>query len=155
MAQGPLDSERGAVLRVLALMGSAELGSLDDLRAVLHPSFECWMGAARQPLDADGYIASVRAMRAAFADLSYEVPAPPVIEGHRAATTYRVLGTHTGTYEGLAPTNNRVDVGGVSLFELEDGCVRRMWSALDSMAMATQLGVFGDSGRVAGSRPAE
>lgn len=123
-------------------MGAAELGSVDELRDALHPAFECWAGAAREPLDADGYIQLVMELRAAVSDFAYEVPAPPVVEDNRAATTYRITGTHTGEYQGFAPTGSRIDVGGLSIFEVEDGCVRRMWTAFDSMALATQLGFF-------------
>lgn len=139
------DRERDQVLAALAAMGTSELGSVEDLRAVLHPEFECWMGASRDPLDAEGYIESIEEMRRAFSDFEYEVPAPPVVEGRRAATTYRVLGTHTGEYQGLPATGRKVDVGGLSMFEVEDGRVRRMWSAIDSLAMASQLGLLSPS----------
>lgn len=137
--------ERDEVLAALAAMGMAELGSVEDLRAALHPEFECWMGASRDPLDAGRYIESIQEMRRAFSDFEYEVPAPPVVDGHRAATTYRIVGTHTGEYQGLPATGRRVDVGGLSMFEVEDGRVRRMWSAIDSLAMAAQLGVLAAS----------
>ena len=137
--------ERDVVLAALAAMSAAELGSVQALRGALHPEFECWMGANREPLDAERYIESIQEMRAAFSDFEYEVPAPPVVEGSRAATTYRVLGTHTGEYQGLPATGRRIDVGGLSMFEVEDGRVRRMWSAIDSMAMAAQLGVLSPS----------
>ena len=137
-----MDAEREDVLAVLAAMGAAELRSIEDLRAALHPAFECWMGASRDPLDAARYIESIQETRAAFSDFTYEVPAPPVVEGNRAATTYRLVGTHTGEYQGLPATGRQIDVGGVSMFEIEDGRVRRMWSALDSLAMATQLGLL-------------
>lgn len=120
-------------------MGGAELASVEPLRDALHPDFQCWMGAEREPLDANAYIDSVREMRASFSDFTYEVPAPPVVEGNRAATTYRVTGTHTGEYPGIKPTGARIDVGGLSMFQVEDGRVRRMWSAMDSLAFVTQI----------------
>lgn len=126
---------------VVAAMGAAELTSSDELRKVLHPQFECWLGAATEPLDREGYIESLVSLRRGFPDVSYEVPATPVGEGHRVATTFRVTGTHTGDYLGLAPTGARIDVGGLSMFEVEDGRVRRMWSAFDTLAMTRQLGI--------------
>jgi len=130
-----------AAIEVVASMGAAELTSSDELRNVLHPEFQCWLGAAREPLDRDGYIESLAAMRQGFPDVTYEVPAPPIGQGNRVATTFRVTGTHSGSYLGLDPTGSRIDIGGLSMFEVEDGRVRRMWSALDSLAMASQLGM--------------
>ena len=135
------DGVREQVLAALAAMGTAELTGVDDLRAALHPEFQCWLGAGREPLDADGYIRFIVEMRAAFSEFNYEVPTPPVVEGNRAATTYRVTGAHTGDYRGMKPTGARIDVAGLSMFEVEDGRVRRMWSAIDSLAFVTQLGV--------------
>lgn len=142
MVSGAGQSERDGVLAALAAMGTAELGTVEELRAALHPAFECWMGASRDPLDADGYIDTVREMRTAFTDFAYEVPVPPVVDGNRAATTYRIVGRHTGEYRGVPATGRQLDVGGLSMFEVEDGLVRRMWSAFDSMAMVTQLGLL-------------
>ena len=129
----------GDVLAVLASMGEAELSDLDRLRDVLHPDFECWAGAAREPLDLEGYLAMIKETRAGFPDFTYEVPVPPVVDGDRAATTYRLVGTHTGEYHGMPPTGARIDVGGLSMFEVEGGRVRRMWTAVDSLALITQL----------------
>lgn len=139
MSSSQSAGDRDVVLGALAAMGSGELGDLDALREVLHPDFECWVGAAREPLDADGYVRMLADMRAAFPDLAYEVPVPPIVDGNRAATTYRVGGTHTGAYQGMPATGARIDVGGLSMFEVEEGRVRRMWTAMDSLAMFTQL----------------
>lgn len=136
------DSQRERSLDIVAAMGSAELSSLDDLRRTLHPSFECSMGASREPLDGDAYVASIAETRAAFPDLTYEVPAPPIADGHRVATTFRITGTHSGAFRGVPPTGVALDVAGLSMFEVEDDRVRRMWSSLDSLAFATQLGLI-------------
>jgi predicted ester cyclase len=128
-------------LAIVGAMGAAELTSLDELRQALHPQFECWLGAARDPIGRDAYVESIAQIREALPDLEYEVPAPPVADGNRVATTYRIVGTHSGPYFDFPPTGARIDVAGLSMFEVEDGSVRRMWSAFDTLALVTQLEV--------------
>src|SRR5688572_15712340 len=128
-----MDDESRDALAIVEAMGAAELSSLDELRQALHPQFECWLGASRDPIDRDAYVQSIAQLREAFPDFAYEVPAPPVADGPRVATTYRVVGTHTRPYFDFAPTGARIDVAGLSMFEVQDGSVRRMWSAFDTL----------------------
>jgi predicted ester cyclase len=51
----------------------------------------------------------------------------------------RIRGTQTGTLLGLAPTGRAIDYSGMSIYEVEDGKLRRGWIEQDSMSLMAQF----------------
>jgi steroid delta-isomerase-like uncharacterized protein len=62
----------------------------------------------------------LRKLFAAFPDLNFEVTYK-IARGHNVAEQWFIRGTHLGTFMGIPPTGQRVEIPGMSMAELRDG----------------------------------
>ena len=65
-------------------------------------------------------------MRAAFPDLYYIVE-DQVAEGDKGITPYAASGTHQGELMGIAPTEERVELRGISIIRVNGGKIEKIW----------------------------
>jgi steroid delta-isomerase-like uncharacterized protein len=79
-----------------------------------------------------------RATAAAFPDIEREV-IDVVADERSAAVRWRLRATHRGEYAGLAPTGNRVNFTGLSLFEFAAGRVVRLAVYVDVATLMRQV----------------
>jgi hypothetical protein len=63
-------------------------------------------------------------------------------QGDRVFGIWRVVGTHTGSIYGLAPTGQPVDVLEVGLWRIEDGLIAEAWYFGDELGLLRQLGQY-------------
>ena len=78
---------------------------------------------------------------ASFSDVDMRV-VDVVSDGERAAARFSCSGTHTGTWQGHAPTGRRfVDVAEVYFFRFEGGRIAHAWGLEDTLTRLRQLGL--------------
>jgi glyoxylase-like metal-dependent hydrolase (beta-lactamase superfamily II)/predicted ester cyclase len=67
-----------------------------------------------------------------------------VTEGERCGVQWRITGTFAGpgTFAGLAPTGDRVDLEGFDLLSVHDGHIERLDGFTDTMSFARQIGMM-------------
>ena len=81
----------------------------------------------------------VAALLSAFPDIHYSVEDALQV-GDRAAVRWSASATHTGTLFGLAPTQKKVSMIGITIFRVENGQVAELWDVLDEAGLMKQLG---------------
>jgi predicted ester cyclase len=79
----------------------------------------------------------VTLFRTAFPDIHFSLEAV-VAEDDRVAVQYRFHGTQQGQFVGLAPTGNRIDIGGMLIARLVDSQIDSAWSVFDSGQLMRQ-----------------
>jgi steroid delta-isomerase-like uncharacterized protein len=72
----------------------------------------------------------IEAVRRAFPDIHFAV-ADYVGEADRVAARWQLTGTQTGAFKGRAPTNNKVNVPGITFMSVKEGRIEEMWIAFD------------------------
>jgi len=77
-------------------------------------------------------------LHAAFPDLTLEIE-EQLTDRDRVVTRFRLRGTHTGTFNRLAPTHRQVAIAGVAIDRVADGRVAETWLQLDLWGLAQQL----------------
>jgi predicted ester cyclase len=65
-----------------------------------------------------------------------------IAEGDEVWVRFKVTGTHTGVYRGLAPTDKKVTFRAVSIYRIVDGKVVEREAVYDLMDSYRQLGVI-------------
>jgi steroid delta-isomerase-like uncharacterized protein len=98
---------------------------------------------ALRPLRGTGEIvAFFRELFAAVPDL--ETTVTRVVAGEtQAAVEWRMTGHFTGApFQGIDPTDRRVDLRGLDLFEVEDGKITSNTAYYDGMSFARQIGLM-------------
>ena len=67
-------------------------------------------------------------------------------EGDKVWIRFRVAGTHTGEYRGLAPTGKKITYEAVCIYRIVDGKIVEMWAVIDGRPSCSdflkQLGVI-------------
>jgi steroid delta-isomerase-like uncharacterized protein len=92
-------------------------------------------------LDRDGHRRLGQAFLTGFADWHEEVEAV-LAEGDRTVAWITGTGTHTGEFQGVAPTGRTVSVGGVGMARIHQGTIAEMWACFDTLGLLQQLGAL-------------
>lgn len=117
-------------------------GQLDLLDAVIAPDYVENNPAPGQAPGAAGVKARIQAIRAAFPDLRF-VLEELIGEGAVVATRYHWVGTHRGSFLGIAPTGRRIAVRGMDFYRFAGGRLAEHWDNVDEFGMLSQLGDLG------------
>jgi steroid delta-isomerase-like uncharacterized protein len=81
----------------------------------------------------------VSALLTAFPDIHYSVD-DALQAGDRAAVRWSATATHTGNLFGLAPTQKKVSMIGITIFRVENGQIAELWDVWDEAGLMKQLG---------------
>ena len=79
-------------------------------------------------------------LRDAFPD-RVDVMEQVIADGDRVGLLFRVTGTHTGAFFGIAPTGKRIDVYEIAWLVIKNGQMVEGWFMMDEIALLKQLGV--------------
>lgn len=74
----------------------------------------------------------------AFPDLKIQVQ-QFVVDGEMVVARISVVGTHKGTFMGMAPTNKPFRMGGMDMVRVKNGKATERWGFWDAQAMMAQL----------------
>jgi len=69
-----------------------------------------------------------------------------IAEGDTVATRLTFHGTHTGEFQGIAPTGKRVTIPALDMARLEGGKLVEHWGGPNQMSLLQQLGVIPSMG---------
>ncbi len=117
---------------------AANKGNLDVIDEVFGAEFDPHMGPDfRGP---EGERQLLGGFRSAFPDLRFDVH-DMFAEGDKVVTRWTVSGTHKADFMGIAPTDNKIEVAGITIIRFAGGKIAEEWASMDTMGMMQQLGV--------------
>lgn len=93
------------------------------------------------PLSGDALRGYMKALWAAFPDLSFEKQSIGQMGPDLIAAQWIMTGTNHGSMMGLPPTGKAVSVKGADFFHMKDGLIQSVTGYFDSRAIPTQLGL--------------
>ncbi|MGD2116139.1 MAG: ester cyclase [Acidobacteriota bacterium] len=122
--------------------GDSARGPGEIAGEILSPSF-VFVGPSRPAgVDRDGFLRFLDELWDGFPDKRF-VELERITSGDTAVSRFRMLGTHDGSYLGIAATGRRTEVEGCDLFRLRDGRIAEVRAYFDLAALMRQLGVPG------------
>src|SRR3954447_26503913 len=62
-------------------------------------------------------------------------------DGDHVASRWNARGTHTAEMFGIPPTNNRIEIHGISFFRFADGKIAEDWVEENTLSVPKRLGV--------------
>src|SRR5918995_4887464 len=92
------------------------------------------------PLDSEAWPEFIAGFVEGFPDLHLTVE-DAVGDDERVAQRIRFQGTHTGVFQGLPPTNRKINVYVIELNRMAGGRVAEHWFQLDQVTLLQQLGL--------------
>jgi len=75
----------------------------------------------------------------AFSNLKFEVQ-EMVSEKDKVVASWMITGVHSGEYNGLAPTNKKITVEGISIHQIADGKIMDTYSVWDTLGLMKKVG---------------
>lgn len=79
------------------------------------------------------------AMRSAVPDATYEVD-DLIAEDDKVVVRWRLLGTHTGTFRGIAPSGRSITLKGIAIYRVEGGRLAERWVVSDLHGLLEDIG---------------
>lgn len=76
----------------------------------------------------------------AFPDLKFTVE-DTISEKDKLVVVWTANGTHKGTFMGIAPTNKKVSVSGITVHQIADGKILESTAVWDAIGLLQELGV--------------
>ncbi len=108
----------------------------DELNA---PDFVNLSAPPGMPTDREGGKMFLGGFLSAFPD-SHVMIDDMIAEGDRVATKKTFTGTHTGDFDDIPATGNRVTIQYVDILRLRDGKIIEHWLSMDHLRFRQQLG---------------
>jgi len=78
------------------------------------------------------------AIRAAVPDARYEVD-DLIAEDDKVVVRWRLLGTHQGNFQGIAPTGRAIVLKGIAIYRVENGLLMERWVVSDVHGVLEQI----------------
>jgi steroid delta-isomerase-like uncharacterized protein len=117
-------------------------GNLDVVDEIYAPVYVGHTaGLPEQTLGPEGVKGFVGLYRSAFPDLHTTIE-DIVTEGDKVAYRWTAVGTHRGELLGVAPSNNRVELTGITIERIEDGKIMETYNNFDQLGMMRQIGAM-------------
>lgn len=113
-------------------------GNPDAAVEFLDADYVRHVSPTRPPLHRDQQIDLLRGFRAAFPDISIEVQ-DVIASGDRLAFRSVMRGTHRGTFLGIEPTGQKVEVNLLDIWRIRHGKVVEQWGGPDTHDLTRQL----------------
>jgi len=82
------------------------------------------------------------AIRSAVPDARYEVD-DLIAEGDRVVVRWRLLGTHEGSFQGIAPTGRAIELKGIAIYRVDGGKLMERWVVSDLHGLLEDIGAVG------------
>ena len=87
---------------------------------------------SRSPDGLTAYIDGLKAVTSALPDYHWE-PQEVIIEGGSIAARLVAQGTHTGPFEGIAPTGRSISTQELVMYRVADGKITHCWGDLNAV----------------------
>jgi steroid delta-isomerase-like uncharacterized protein len=135
-----MPSENKAIIRRLyeEVWNKRKLEALNELVSPSHalhgPNFS---GSSIGP---EAYKLQVAQFVRAFPDLRWEIE-ETISEKDKVVVVWTFTGTHRGEYRGIAPTNKKVTVDGITVHHITDGKIMDSYANWDAWGMMKEFGM--------------
>ena len=117
-------------------------GNLDVVEEIYAPVYiGHTAGLPEQTLGPEGVKEFVELYRSAFPDLHTTIE-DTVAEGDKVAYRWTAVGTHRGELLGVPPSNNRVELTGITIEWIEGGKIVETYNTFDQLGMMRQIGAI-------------
>lgn len=114
-------------------------GHLHVIDEIVSPEFE--FHYPNMPSGLEGLKAIVRKNNDTFTDWSFKIH-QLLAEGDRVVAQWSATGIHAKSFLGEPPTQKKVKLQGISIYQIKDGKIYKDWVEPDNLDFLTQLGIL-------------
>jgi steroid delta-isomerase-like uncharacterized protein len=126
------------------LFNEGNLSVADELLAQNHVVHDPVFTDLPTGPEADKQIVNI--YHGAFPDANITIE-DQIAEGDKVATRWTGRGTHQGEFMGVDPTDNRVELSGMTINRISEGKIAETWTNYDALGMMQQIGAIPEPGQ--------
>ena len=116
-------------------------GNVGIIDALLCPDYVLHIPSRQETVDREGYKQAIHMYRTAFPDVLFSIQ-ETITEEDKVVIRWTITGTHKGPYMGVAPTDKRVTLTGISIRRFEEGKIAEEWVVSDMLGLMQQMGII-------------
>lgn len=132
-----VEQNEAVVRQVLALIDERNLDAAFELYALDY----IYHGPAGELRGRDSIRGLWGVFLTGFPDLHATIE-DMISEGDKVVLRWRVEGTHTGEFMGIAPSNMKITLGITEIFRVADGQLVEAWDQFDQLSLMQQIGAI-------------
>ncbi len=132
-----VEQNEAVVRQVLALIDERNLDEAFELYALDY----IYHGPAGELRGRDGIRGLWEVFLTGFPDLHSTIE-DMVSEGDKVVLRWRIEGTHTGEFMGVAPSNVEITIGITEIFRVANGQLVEAWDQYDGLGLMQQIGAI-------------
>ena len=132
-----VEQNEAIVRQVLKLIDERKLDEAFELYALDY----IYHGPAGELRGRDGIRGLWEVFLAGFPDLHSTVE-DMVSQGDKVVLRWRIEGTHTGEFMGVAPSNKKINLGVTEIFRCANGQLVEAWDQFDQLSLMRQIGAI-------------
>ena len=134
-------SEKNKALTARIVQEIWNEGNLELADEIIAPDYADKVAGDGSPIGPEGFKQAVAGIKSAFPDFTITID-DMISENDKVALVWTFQGTHKGELLGIAPTNKKVDFGGVYLYKFRDGKLLERSGKRDMFNLMKQLDVI-------------
>ena len=92
-------------------------------------------------LGSEGFKQSLNELFAAFPDIQANIE-HIIAENGSVVVFLNFTGTHKGEFQGIPPTNKKINIRSVDLYKIEDEIIVGHWDVVDQLNLLQQIGAI-------------
>ncbi len=135
-AQAKIEEENKAL--TLRLVDAWTKGDIETLREILSPDY-VYHNETGQTASLEMLIEQLKKEMEMFPDRTMSNE-ELIAKGDKVVHRYIARGTHTGEFGGLAPTGNKLVLGGIEILRFENGKIVESWEVVNYLSIFVALG---------------
>jgi C-1 hydroxylase len=135
-AQAKLEEDNTAL--TLRLVDAWVKGDVGALKELFSPDY-VYHSDTGQTASLEFLIAQLKKEMVMFPDRSMSNE-ELIAKGDKVVHRYTARGTHTGEVDGLAPTGNKLVLGGIEILRFDNGKIVESWEVLNYLSLFTAIG---------------
>jgi C-1 hydroxylase len=135
-SQAKLEEENKAL--TIRLVDAWAKGDIEALKEIFSPDY-VYHNETGQTASLENLIEQLKKEIEMFPDRTISNE-ELIAKGDRVVHRYIARGTHTGEVGGLAPTGNKLELGGIEILRFENGKIVESWESLNYLSLFTALG---------------
>lgn len=112
----------------------SKLGTLPELFA---PDYVGKVNGRKIP-DVKAAKGFISAFQTGFPDAQYVVE-DTIVSGDKVVMRWSCTGTHEGKFLGIEPTGQSIEITGITIFQVNNGKISRLWNNWDTFGLMQQL----------------
>ncbi len=126
---------------VINLFKALDDDDLETAKKLLGPHHQIYSSMSPEPANAEQHLAFHQGFQAAFTGGKHEWQ-DMLEDGNKVAARGTWSGVHTANFNGIAATNNKVQLTFITICEIENNEVKNQWVEMDGMSLMMQLGAI-------------